>query len=93
MCLIYRPKKRPTFTRLCYRYRKMRGVHVEGEWRCGEYPKPTRRRAAGMEKPRAGCRTCGAEAGRNREVWENCYIQEQIDRLPEEARQFLNGGP
>ena len=67
MCLIYRPKQRPTFTRLCYRYRDMRGRHVPGEWACGEYPKPGRRPAGnepGQTRPAALCERCRRPAPR-----------------------------
>ena len=40
MCLIYQPKRKPAFTRLCHRYQDPRGQHVPGEWACGEYPDP-----------------------------------------------------
>ena len=89
MCLIYRPKKRPAFTRLCHRYRDRRGDHVPGEWNCGEYPKPGRRnQPTGPSRPPPQCK-CGAAALRGLDICEQCYIQEQIDRMGPEALEML----
>ena len=38
MCRYYATKHKPAYTRLCYRYRDMRGNHVPGQWQCGQYP-------------------------------------------------------
>ena len=88
MCLIYRPKRRPTFTRLCYRYRDMRGRHVPGEWACGEYPKPGRRPAGpgpGQTRPAALCERCRRPSPRI-PYCEDCSIAVQIEALPEDMR-------
>ena len=89
MCRTYRPKGKPTYTRLCHRYREQMGQHVAGEWECGQYPRPRRRGASKKEDPNVKCCACGAAAARGHNVCPSCYVQEQVDRLPEEARAFL----
>ena len=93
MCLIYRPKRRPAFTRLCYRYRDMRSRHVPGEWACGEYPKPGRRPAGNgpgqtrsrQTRPAALCERCRRPSPRI-PYCEDCSIAIQILALPEDMR-------
>ena len=89
MCRTYRPKKRPTYTRLCYRYGDQLGKRVPGEWECGEYPRPGRRRQSGEGRPNTRRCACGAAAVGRSNLCKRCYVQEQVDRLPEEAREFL----
>ena len=89
MCLIYRPKRRPAFTRLCYRYGEKKGQHAPGEWACGEYPKPGRKPAGnrpGQTRPAPPCERCGRPAPRPPHC-EDCYIAVQIEALPENIRQ------
>ena len=101
MCLTYHPKERPAFTRLCYRYRELRGAHVTGSWQCGEYPRPGRwsnqsERSTLNENPeptaarRSNLRCkCGNPTTNNQSSCNDCYVLEQIKDLPPEAYQFL----
>lgn len=81
MCLYYDTKRKPPFTRLCYRYGPDRGRHVEGRWPCGTYPKPARDRrrteTRGNRSVTEMC-VCGRKAVDHRGWCEECYIQEQI---------------
>ena len=100
MCLYYPATRKEPFTRLCHRYGSMRGTHVPGRWRCGEYPKPGRaQRAAGTSGPARksnpkeqdarACR-CGNPAVSQDGWCEQCYVYDQLVRLPEEARKNVD---
>ena len=88
MCRYYQTTRKPAYTRLCYRYRDLRGAHVLGQYRCGEYPRPSRRSSAPTSSPArldSMCR-CGQPAISSDRKCEKCYLYDQIIALPEDAR-------
>ena len=88
MCRYYQTTRKPAYTRLCYLYRELKGAHVPGEYRCGEYPKPSRRRSNSTKRPappNSMC-LCGAPAVSSDRKCEKCYVFDQILALPDTAR-------
>lgn len=89
MCRYYATKNQPAYTRLCHRYRQLRGTHVPGRYACGQYPKPARSNTIPTKRPPALC-ACGAPAASSDGKCHDCYIFDQIVDMTEEARQFVD---
>ena len=87
MCRTYQPKAKPAYTRLCYRYQSIRGQHILGDFPCGTYPRPARRSTSTRNSTTPAIRlrcACGAIAVSSDAKCEQCYIDEQIARLPQD---------
>ena len=89
MCRVYHNTKRKgTFTRLCYRYRDLRGQHVQGDHPCGTYPRPNRRGtapAAGPITPKPICPECRRPAPTRGRPCDDCAITQQLRDLPDQV--------
>lgn len=87
MCRYYATKHKPAYTRLCYRYRDMRGNHVPGQWQCGQYPRPARRSSQAHRITRNNMCRCGMPAVSADRKCEKCYVYDQLATIPKEAKQ------
>ncbi len=95
MCRYYQTTRKPAYTRLCYRYRDLRGAHVPGKYYCGEYPRQKRLRppaTASPNRPNSMCR-CGIPAVSSDGKCEKRYVFDQILAIPEAARINISPQP
>ena len=88
MCLYYEAKRKPSFTRLCYRYGEWRGRHVDGRWPCGTHPRPRGRNLSSTVAPAERC-PCGRPSIRHLITCEECYIQQQIHTTDVDTAQIM----
>ena len=99
MCLTYRPKRRPAFTRLCYRYRDLRGQHTcPASGPAENIPNPAAGRLeTGPGRPdrtpqdRTRSASGAGRPARRPPHCEDCSIAVQILALPEEMRRTWAG--